>query len=103
MYHKILSAHYLLQGIHHDLYLNQLKLYFYTSILLKLNFANNTILSCFFFLIMGLYFLIPAVIILIFNIISELVIPIGIPTKEQKVEMETHPVIVEVTISKWSI
>ena len=52
---------------------------------------------------MGLYFLIPAVIILIFNIISELVIPIGIPTKEQKVEMETHPVIVEVTISKWSI
>ena len=38
---------------------------------------------------------------LIFNPIAELVIPIGIPTKEAKVK--THPVIVEVTISKWSV
>ena len=30
-------------------------------------------------------------------------IPIGIPTKEAKEEIEMHPVIVEVTISKWSI
>ena len=39
----------------------------------------------------------------IFNPIAELVIPIGISTKEAKVEMGTHPVSVEITISKWSI
>ena len=68
----------------------------------NLNFANNTILSCFFFffLIIGL---IPAVIAQIFNAIMELVIPIGIPTKKTKAEMETHPLIVEITISKGSI
>ena len=49
----------------------------------------------FFFLIIDLYFLIPAVIPQIFNPIAELVIPIGIPTKEAKAEMETLPVIVE--------
>ena len=32
----------------------------------------------------------------IVNPIAELVIPTGIPTKEAKAEMETHPVIVEV-------
>ena len=64
--------------------------------LFNLDFANNTILSCFFFffLIIDLYFLIPAVITQIFNPIVELAIPIGIPTKEAKAEMETHPVIV---------
>ena len=81
----------------------------------NLDFANNTILSCFFFffLIIGL---IPAVIVQInqlynltvqfivqFNPIIELVIPIGIPTKKTKAEMETHPLIVEITISKGSI
>ena len=35
-------------------------------------------------------FLIPAVIAQIFNPIAELVIPIGIPTKEAKEEMETE-------------
>ena len=48
-------------------------------------------------------FLIFAVIAQFFNPIVELVIPIGIPTKEAKVEMETHPVVAEITISKWSI
>ena len=57
----------------------------------------------FFFLIIDLYFLIPAVIAQIINPIAELVIPIGIPTAEAKAEMTTHPVIVEITISKWSI
>ena len=38
-----------------------------------------------------------------FNPIVELVIPIGIPTKEAKAEMETHLVIAEMTIRKWSI
>ena len=68
-----------------------------TSILFNLDFANNTILSCFFFffLITDLYFLIPVVIPHIFNLIAELLIPIGIPTKEAKAEIETHPVIVE--------
>ena len=76
-----------------------------TSTLFKLDFANNTILSCFFFflLIIDLHFLISAVITQIFNPIVELVIPIGIPTKEAKAEKETHPVIVEITISEWSI
>ena len=73
--------------------------------LFNLDFANKTILSCFFFffLIIDFYFLIPAVIAQIFNPIAELVIPIGIPTKEAKAEMETHPVIAEITISKWAI
>ena len=49
----------------------------------------------FFFLIIDLYFLIAAVVIQIFNPPAELVIAIGIPTKEAKAEMETHLVIVE--------
>ena len=55
-----------------------------TSKLFNLDFI--TILSCFFFffLIIDLYFLIPVVIAQIFNPITELVIPIGIPTKEKK-------------------
>ena len=73
--------------------------------LFDLDFANSTILSCFFifFLIIDLYFLIPAVLTQIFNQISELVIPIEIPTKEAKVVIETHPVIMVITISKLSI
>ena len=57
----------------------------------------------FFFLIIDLYYLIPAVIAQIFNSVAELVIPIGIPIKEAKAEMETHPVIVEAKIRKHSI
>ena len=56
-----------------------------------------------FFLIIDSYFLIPTVITQIFNPIIELAIPIGIPFKEAKREMETHPVIVEITISERSI
>ena len=65
--------------------------------LFNLAFANNTILSCIFFflLIIDLYFLIPAAIAQIFNPITELVIPIGIPSKEAKAEIEIHPVIAE--------
>ena len=43
----------------------------------------------FFFLIIDLYLLIPAVIAQIFNPIAELVIPTGIPSKEAKVGIET--------------
>ena len=73
-----------------------------TSILFNLDFANNTILSWFFpfFLFIKSYFLIPVVIMQIFTPIAKLVIRIEIPTKEAKAEMETHPVIVEIIISK---
>ena len=85
--------------------MNQLK-FQKLKLLFILDFASNTILSCFFLFslfIIDLYFLIPAVITQIFHPIAELVIPIGIPTKEGKEEMETHPVIVEITISELSI
>ena len=73
--------------------------------LFSLDFANNTILSCFIFLFLLIdsYLLIPPVITQIFNPITELVIPIGIPTKEAKAEMETHPVTLEIKMSKCSI
>ena len=73
-----------------------------TFILFNLDFANNTIWSCFFFFfsIIDFYFLIPAAIAQIFNPIAELVIAIGIPTKEEKAEMKTHSVIVEAKIRK---
>ena len=70
--------------------------------LFNLDFANNTISSCsfFFFLIIDLYLLILSVIAQIFNHIAELVIPIGVPSKEAKAEIEIHPVIVEAKIRK---
>ena len=76
-----------------------------TSVLFNLDFANDLILSCLFlhFLFIDLNVLIPAIIIQIFNLIAELVIPIGVPTKESKGEMEIHPVIVEFKIRECSI
>ena len=76
-----------------------------TSVIFNLDFTNNIIFSCFFFFfwIIDLYFLIPAVIAQIFNSIEELVIPIGIPVQEAKAEMETHSVIIEAKIKKFSI
>ena len=73
-----------------------------TSIVFKLVFANKTILLCF-LLIIDFYFLIPAVIAQNFIVISELAIPTGIPIKEAKTEIETHPVMVEAKISKCSV
>ena len=63
--------------------------------LLNLNFANNTIFSCFFFFFffIELSFLIPAVIEQIFNPTAELVIPIGTQNKEAKAQFEARPVI----------
>ena len=60
----------------------------------NLDFANSTILSCFFFffLIIDLYLLIPAVIAHFLFPIAEPVIAIEILTKEAKADMETHPV-----------
>ena len=71
----------------------------------NLNFTNDKILSCFFFffLIIDLHLLIPAAITQIFNPISELVIPIGVLTKEAKAKREVRSVTVEINISKCSI
>ena len=57
-----------------------------TFILFNLGFANNAVLLrfFFFFLIIELQFLIPAVIAKIVNSVSELVISIGISIKEVK-------------------
>ena len=63
-----------------------------TSMLFYLDFANVFILSCFFlfFLFIDLYFLISVLIKQILNPIAERVVPIEIPTKKAKAEMETH-------------
>ena len=54
-----------------------------------------------FFLIIDLYFLIPAVIAQnFFNSIADFVIPITIPSKEAKAAIEIHPVIIEAKIRK---
>ena len=73
--------------------------------LINIDFASNTILSWFllFFLIIDLYFLIPGVTTQIFNPTLELAIPIGIPPKEAKAEMETYPVMIEIAINECSI
>ena len=54
--------------------------------LFNLVFVNKITLSCFFFffLIIDLCFLIPAIIAQTFNPIAELVIPIGIPSEKAK-------------------
>ena len=46
-----------------------------------------------FLLIINVYLLIPAIIAQFFNPIAELVIPIEIPTKERKGEIEIRPLI----------
>ena len=57
----------------------------------------------FVFLIIDLYFLIPAVIAQTFNPVAESVVLIGKLIKEAKVKMERHPVIVKAKIRNWSI
>ena len=51
-----------------------------------------------FFLIIDLGFLIPAVIVQIFNSTAELTTPKRIPAKEAKAEIETHLVTAEAKI-----
>ena len=70
--------------------------------LFNLDFVDSATLLYFFlfFLIIELFFLIHPAIGQILNPIAELATPIGIPTKEAKSEMETHPVIVEIIINK---
>ena len=66
----------------------------------NLDFANNTILSCFFFffLIIDLYLLISVAIAQIFNPIAELVIAIELLSKDVKAKSEMPLVIVEAKI-----
>ena len=74
--------------------------------LFDLDFANNTILSCGFYFFLNYWlvlFLIFAVIAPIFNRIAELIISIGIPSKEAKAAIEIHPAILEAKIKKCSI
>ena len=73
--------------------------------LFNLDFASNTILSCFFFfyLVSDLYPLILAVITQVFNPTAELVIHIDIPTKEGKEELEMHPGTAVIKIRNCSI
>ena len=51
-----------------------------------------------FLLIIELCYLTPAALLQIFVPIADLIIPIGIPNKETKAEIEIHPVIVEAKI-----
>ena len=69
------------------------------------DFVKNTILSCFFFffLIIDLYFLIPATITQIFKPVAKLVIYIGTRSKEANDEIDIYPVIAEAKIRKCSI
>ena len=71
--------------------------------LFNLDFANKTILLCFFFffLITDLNILIPAVVTQIVDPIAEHVILIGVPIKEVKAEVEIHPVTAEAKIGKF--
>ena len=48
-------------------------------------------------------FLIPAVIAQIFDPIAEIVIPLGITSKELKSEIEIHPITAEAKIRKRSM
>ena len=66
--------------------------------MLKTLFYN---LLFFFFLIIDLHILIPAIITQISNPTAELVIPTGIPTAESKAEIETQSLKVEAKISKY--
>ena len=56
----------------------------------------------FFFFIIDLYFLIPAVIEQIFILTAELVIPTGTKTNEANAEIQMQAVTVETRINKFS-
>ena len=57
----------------------------------NLFFPNNTILSCFFFffLVIDLYFLVPAVIVQIFDPTAGLVVSAGTHSNEANAEIQT--------------
>ena len=71
------------------------------STIFNLDFANdNNLLGFFFFfLVIDLYFLVPAFVTQIFNPVEELLLSIRATTKEAKAEMGTHPVTIKTNIS----
>ena len=75
-----------------------------TAIVINLTFPSNTILSClfYFFSIINLCFLIPAMITQIFIPTAELVMPTGAQTNEANAEIKTQPGTVEARTSKCS-
>ena len=76
-----------------------------TSILFNLAFSKNAILSCFpsFSWLLTYSFLFLPLLHNFFNPIAELVIVLGIPSKEAKEKTERHPVIPETEIRKYLI
>ena len=75
-----------------------------TSVVFNLVFANNTILSCFFFffLMIELYILISAVIAQTFDSTAELAMPTKTPISEANTEVETQLLKAESKIIKCS-
>ena len=75
------------------------------SMLFNLDVANKAVLICFlfFFLIIDSCFSLTSVVAQFFNPIAELVISIGMPSKESKTEIEIHLVTVEPKIRKYSM
>ena len=73
------------------------------SIRIVLSF-RNTILSCFLFifLVIDLYFFIPAVFGHKFCNAAEFAIPTGIPTNEPKAGIDKYPVTVDAILRKCS-
>ena len=67
----------------------------------NLVFANDTVLSYFFFFffITDVYFFNSCSYCTQFHPTAELTMPVGIPTKEAKAEIETHPVTAKMKIS----
>ena len=73
--------------------------------LFNLDVANKAVLICFLFflLIIDSFFSLTSVVSQFFNPIAELVISIGIPSKESKAEIEIRLVTVEPKIRKYSM
>ena len=71
---------------------------------LNLVFAKKAVSLWFFlfFLIIDLHFLVPSVIVQIFNFTAKLQILIAISVNEAEVEKETNPVVTETKISNYS-
>ena len=74
------------------------------SMVFHVAFVKKTILSCLFFFlfIINLNFLVPTFITQIFDPTAEFAMPIGILSKEAKVEIKTHSVIADTKIGKYS-
>ena len=74
-----------------------------TSLVFQISFSDTNISSfAFFFFIIGLYFLIPEMIVQMFNPTAEIVIPRETQINGGNAEIEMPQVTVETKISKFS-